>query len=429
MKTQETELIRRAQSAAETDTPCSILILNLAGIPHIEDPVFFRILVTSLEKRAGMLKADRFNLVGHRLSFVVEASAAAELERAITQLSELLLSHGKAEIEIIRFDIPAKLDAFFEQARLLVDLARNQVHDSIEEALSDEQENLSRFLSIEETLHSADISSLLREQAIYDFTDDQKPQIVAYEIFCSISDVEDLYSTSIKQNPWLFDHVTALLDERMLAHLTHDHNQADRVISINLHSETILSDGFRRFVQRISQHQLSNLVFELPYMEFLADPDRFQRALDRLAQNKLKVAIDGVAWTSLKSIVKPPSSVRFIKVEWHDQLSEIDDEGRLQILEQLERLGKNRCVLIHCGNLDAVKAGLDAGFRVMQGWGVDEDVAQIRRDYFDRTSAAIRAQNEMMEDLDPDEDDDDHAGGISKWFGKLFKTHHREDEF
>lgn len=428
MNTQETELIRRAQAAADEDKPCTILILNLAGIPHIDDPVFFRILVTSLEKRAGMLKADRFNLVGQRLSFVVEASGAIELERAIKQLSDLLLSHGKAEIGIVRFDIPAKLDAFLEEARLLVDLARIQADDAIEEALSDEQENLSRFLSIEETLHSADISSLVREQAIYDFTDDQKPQIVAYEVFCSITDVEDLYSTSIKQNPWLFDHVTALLDERMMAHLTHDHNQADRLISVNLHSATILSDGFRRFVQRISQHQLSNLVFELPYMEFLADPDQFQRALDRLAVTKLKVALDGVSWSSLKSVTTPPSSVRFVKVDWNEQLAEIDDEGRLQVLEQIERIGKNRCVLIHCGNQDAVKAGLDTGFRVLQGWGVDADVAQLRREYFDRTSAAIRAQNAMMEDLD-DEDDDDHAGGITSWFRNLIKSHRDEDDF
>ena len=428
MKTQETELIRHAQAAAQAAKPCTILILNLSGIPHIDDPVFFRILVTSLEKRAGMLNADRFNLAGHRISFVVQTSAASELERAITQLSELLLSHGKAEIAVTHFDIPAKLDAFLEEARLLVELARGQVHGSIEEALSDEQENLSRFLSIEETLHSADISSLLREQAIYDFTDDQKPQIVAYEIFCSISDVEDLYSTSIRQNPWLFDHVTALLDERMMAHLTHDHNQTDRLISVNLHSETILSDGFHRFVQRIRQHKLSNLVFELPYMEFLADPERFERALERLALSKLNVAIDGVAWSSLKSIVTPPSSVRFIKVEWNDKLAELDEEGRLEVLEQLERLGKNRCVLIHCGNLDAVKAGLDIGFRVLQGWGVDEDVAQLRREYFDRTSAAIRARNEMMDDLDADEEED-HATGISKWFQNLFKSHREDDGF
>ena len=430
MKTQETELLEEAAALVRAGTRDSAALLDLDHIPHVDDPFFFRVLQTKILEAVNPDNVKVFYLSHHRLCFIAPRNDIAEIEQKMAHLSAMLMEHGKSAIEIETYDLSDGDGPFLARCKRLVQEVLEADGEDGDAGISDE-DNLARYLQIEESLHSADLSSLVREQPIYDFTDEQEPAVVAYELSSAIKDLEQMFGTSIRRNPWLFDRVTELLDSRMLFHLMRDRANSERIMTINVHLKTLLSSNFKNFTQHASFDWQQRVIFEIPHIEMIGDPILFHNVVERLSTYRAKLAIDGVPWSSLKEIKDDQSIIRFIKIPWDDALTGLDDEQTTQLWDDVERLGRNRCILYHCSDLDAVKTALELGFRCLQGWGVDADIAQLRMEYVDRLILRSRQAKELEDQLEKEEEEaSSFLGGT--WLGKLFGGRKRkpsEDEW
>lgn len=407
MRTREPELLAYAERAAAERPDETALLIDLSQVPHIDDPAFFRVLVGRLQERARQLDAHRFDLADHKICFVVGSAAAASLDRAVASLSKLLVSHGRIAIEERRFPLRSRPDQFLALCRDLAKAVENRPDFRAED---DDGKALSAFLTIERNLSSADISNLLREQPIVDFSDPRHPSMLAIEVFTSIRAVQDLYGLSLQRNPWLFDRVTEILDRRMLFHLARDRARSGRRLSINLHLSTVLSDAFEDFVLDQRFDWRNSLIFELPHMEMIDEPKRYAAALARLEDMGAAIAIDGIPWTSLTHMTEAPADIRLLKVEWSNALAGLDGADRTGFTECLEKVGRDRVVLYHCPDASAVDAALALGVTNLQGWGVDERLETLHEAEVDAMTG--KELPERTEAATPET--------ASGWFSKKF---------
>lgn len=425
MRTQEVDLLMRATGPRPTGSSQAAVFVDLDRVPHIDDRFFFRVLKNRILDSIDAEKVDVFLLSRHRLCFVGGEQKIAEIYRKIEHLSHLLLEHSKAAIDLEVFDLRRQRDDFVDRCRRLVDEARQEEGDEEETTFSDEDENLSRYLMIEETLHSADLSSLVREQPIYDLEDKEEPKIIAYELSSDIENLEDMFGTSIRQNPWLFDRVTEILDKRMLFHLMRDRSGTERVLSINIHMANVLSEEFKAFAQRSSFGWQRHFIFELPFSEVVTDPTRYRHIIERFRTYHAMGAVDGVPWSRMKELHNSADTIQMIKVPWEEALRDLTESQSAVLKEDVERLGADRCVLYHCDDTEAAAIGLDLGFRFLQGYGVDEDVAEMHRQLVDRKVAQVRAMSDME---DEDEEDEAPKSAVGLWLQKVFGGRRRRDD-
>ena len=416
MRTQEVELLRHALDLRTSGSDRWAALIDLDRVPHIDDPFFFRVLKKRILHGIDDEVLKVFTLGRHRICFVGPRYDIVEIEHKIAHLSRMLIEHSKTAIESETFDLRQRLDEFVERCRRLAEQAQEANADDDEASFSSEDENLARYLTIEETLHSADLSSLVRERPIYDFSNEHEPQVVAYELVSDIENLEEMFGTSIRQNPWLFDRVTEILDKRMLFHLMRDRANTERIMSINMHVANILSEEFKDFARRSSFGWQRHFVFELPYIEAIDDPDRFRNVIERLRTYHAVAALDGVPWSSMKDITNSADTVQMIKVAWDDVLRDLTEAQESMLKEDIERVGSSRCVLYHCDDQEAAAVGLELGFRLLQGAGVDEDVEEIRREMVDRKVAQVRAMAGFEEE---EEEDYRPVGGVGDWIRGL----------
>lgn len=415
MTTQERELLAFATKVESAPALKVAVLSNLSRIPHIEDPTFFGVLRKRLENAVKGLEVTEFELSNYQICHVLDPGDASQLVQSLGRISKLLSDHGKLPIEVRTFDLQHHPDEFRAHARLLMAELQADPSRAYTE-MNEEDENLDRYLAIDENLHAADISSLIREQPIYDFTDGERPEIVAFELSSAINELEEVYGVPIRSNAWLFSRITAILDERMMKHLMHDLDMSRRRIGINLHLSSVLGPAFREFAHRTSFGWQDNLIVEMPFLEVLDSPTDFHSALDTLRYNHGLAAVDDVPLMQMERIPDMPEQVRFIKVRWTDDIAKLDSDVEIPVLEQLERFGKERCVLTHCENTASVETALHLGFRVLQGRGVDADVADLRRQQVDRTIAAIDMQNALYDEVE----DEVAINPVARFFKSMF---------
>lgn len=416
MRTQEVELLMRATELRDAPAGRWAALIDMDHIPHVDDRFFFRVLKNRVLESLNRDRVEVFLLSHHRLCVIGSRHDIGVVQQKMAHLSNLLLEHSKAAIECQVFDPSSRPEEFAERCRKLVEEVREENPEEEDASFSDEDENLARYLTIEETLHSADLSSLVREHPIYDFEDPGQPRIIAYELSSDIENLEDMFGTSIRQNPWLFDRVTEILDKRMLFHLMRDRASTERMISINIHMANVLSDEFKAFAQRSSFGWQHHFIFEIPFIEMNDDPDRYRHVVERFRTYHAMGAVDGVPWSSLKELHNSADTIQFIKVPWSEALRGLSDAQSELMKEDIERLGTSRCVLYHCDDSEAAAVGLDLGFRFLQGQGVDADVAERHRQLVDRKVAEVRALSEIERH---DREEEEPRSGFVAWLRRL----------
>lgn len=420
MATMERELLAFAMKAKEEATEKVVIFADLSRIPHVQDPTFFRVLSSRLDHASRDVGARVFELHDHQICYVLAPDDAATLIHSLARISALLVDHGKTPIEVQTFDLRRHADSFLEFCRILV--SKSQPEDAVDiSSLTDEDANLDKFLTIEENLHAADVSSLLRQQPIYDVTDPATPTIVAYEVFTSLDSLEEIYGLAIRKNAWLMSRVTEILDGRIMNHLMYSGQIARDAVSINLHQSSVLGSLFHDFANRTSFGWRNNLIVELPYIETMEAQDDFEAALEVLRVHHVLAAIDDVPISRLDRVAADKKILRFVKVRWAEDIKQLGEDATETVRAEIARLGVERCVLTHCDDVDAVQVGLHLGFRVLQGHGVDEDVSELHKQQIGNAIASREIENSIFDEPEKEQTSDI----LGKFFLKIFG---RKDE-
>ena len=223
-------------------------------------------------------------------------------------------------------------------------------------------------------LGGADLSRMIRRQAVCALVGCAKPQPLFHEIFVSIAELGEavLPHVEIAANPWLFQMLTETLDRRVLAHLMRREDKTlNGDVSINLTVQTLLSPAFQAFDEGIKANQRYTIVFELQSIDIFADLGAFQSARDFARERGYRICIDGVTHDSLPFIDRQRLGVDLLKLTWDKALIGARfPAGGLD--EYVRRCGQARMILCRCDDPYAVDLGQTAGISLFQGRHIEE---------------------------------------------------------
>jgi hypothetical protein len=181
-------------------------------------------------------------------------------------------------------------------------------------------------------------------------------------------------------DPFLFRHLAARLDTRMLATLLSQIGRGGPLdaaasgsgpgLHLNLTLPTIRSEAFTRLLSAVGQAD-GQLGIEVSFVEVCADPAAWRHARELTARHGVTLVLDGVSPLALR-LTRPwllqPDLVKF---EWLPRLPTAEGIEQAQINEGIEMLDPNRIVLHRAETEAALAWGQAHGISRFQGRHVD----------------------------------------------------------
>lgn len=185
-------------------------------------------------------------------------------------------------------------------------------------------------------------------------------------------------------DPFLFSHLAARLDRRMLGALRDDvpgggllsMGLGAAALHINMTVAGILSQGFANFAAATPQAIAAGLRVgvEVPLVEAFADVKAFILARERLRQAKLALILDGLNHQMLTLTNPGTLEPSLVKLSWSPAMPDAGPE----LAAAVARLGPERVVLHRTENEAAVAWGLKHGIMRFQGRFIDAMLAAAR---------------------------------------------------
>lgn len=344
-----------------------------------------RIAANSFEDLVKKLHGQIFVLTNTDLMFIFKDGALDEVEAAIIKMrflfsdDPLLAEEGASRPGA--FATWYRLDRDYDK---LLQLARNLVEEeqdrrALEAAQRPVVEEKARVAAgealtplllarMEQALSQADLSNLLRRQAICAIVGKATPQPILHEVFVSIADLREtvLPKGDIAGNIWLFQHLTETLDRRVLAMLNkHDDRTLSGDISINLNVATLLSPEFLVFDDNLRAGMRSTIVLELQSIDVLGDLGAYLFARDFAHDRGYRICIDGINHLTLPFVDRERLGADLVKLNWDPEMSRPPHSSPLR--DAVERASPNRVVLSRCESRQAIEFGQSLGMTLFQG--------------------------------------------------------------
>lgn len=225
------------------------------------------------------------------------------------------------------------------------------------------------------SIQRADLSNVMRRQAICAIIGEESPKPVFREVYISIADLRDslMPKRDIASDRWLFQHLTQHLDRRVLSLLRRNDDQAiAHSYSINLNISTLLSQEFLQFDQNLRAGARGTIIIELQKVDIFADLGAYVFARDYLKERGYRVCLDGVSSVTLSFIDREGLGLDFIKVFWTPDMADPMATQRTEAFrDAVERTGRSRLILARCDSEEAVRFGQSVGLRLFQGRHID----------------------------------------------------------
>ncbi len=234
---------------------------------------------------------------------------------------------------------------------------------------------------VEDVLANADLSAMIRTQPICAITRQDPPEPVLEEMFVSIGALEETLTpdVSLTADPWLFQHLTAFLDRRMLSQVLREHYNTTRAFSLNLNVGTVLSPEFLKFDQGIAMGVRGRLVIELQKVDIFNDMGAYMFARDFLRERGYRICLDGLTYLTLPFIDRERLGLDFLKLYWSAELFGGVRQAMLDDLQdQVHAAGQARMIICRCDSQDAIRLGQDLGISLFQGRHIDQLLAKHR---------------------------------------------------
>ncbi len=238
-------------------------------------------------------------------------------------------------------------------------------------------------------LAADDLSRMVRTQPVCLMTADKLLVPVFRELYTSIHDLEQATRLALRlsANRWLFQHLTRILDRRMLGLLAGDeaahpavHELRGRLLSlgnfsVNLNVASVLSRQFQAFDAAIANRIRGTVVLELHKVDVFADLGSYMYVRDFARRRGYRICLDGVSYLSLPFIDRAELDVDLMKIYWTDDMT--DDEARLRKL--VRQAGARRVILCRCDTGQAIEFGRGVGISLFQGKQVDDTMEDEAR--------------------------------------------------
>lgn len=344
-------------------------------------------------------RGQRFMLENADFVFVYEAEAQPEVEAEIDTLRKLL---GVARVPGADcegrgldtwFDLETSYESFVALVRSATEPGGLLSSADWDPAPTDEgalpvkasddvaatRETANR---LSQALQNADLSNLLRRQAVYALGRPMYPRLLFREFYYSIPDLGEalLPRGNLTSNTALFRHATKILDKVMLSSLMRDKiSYTERGVSINLNLSTVLSDDFSRFDNSMEAADRNATVIELQCADIVSEAKAYERVRGLLRERGYRVCVDGVTAAALERVDRACSGVDFVKVHWDPALVDLAENQRAGLLARPKTGREPRLVITRVGTPDAVTFGQSLGIELFQGRYIDAFAKKDRR--------------------------------------------------
>ncbi len=209
-----------------------------------------------------------------------------------------------------------------------------------------------------------------------------------HEVTFSIAGLEGRVATAapVSADPFLFRHLAARLDMRMLEMLSQEaggggpldiKRPGPPALHLNLTIQGILSESFARLVA-VGGTAPGRVGVEISLLEAVADSAAFARARAVLANSGCAFVLDGVSHLTLLMTRPGLFDASLIKLDWSPRLAEIGEAEQGLIDRAIREIGLHRIVLHRAETEAALRWGLARGIRRFQGRHVDAMLGAAR---------------------------------------------------
>ena len=304
--------------------------------------------------------------------------------------------------DLLRVDTPAGLDLvsvwpLAAHSRALQDYARARV--ARQEGVAAMEEDIAGQTGAVDSL-----GSFISSSAIADLLQRQSAILLAgggvggeakggirplyHEVTFSIAGLEGRVASAVpvSADPFLFRHLAARLDQRMLEMLGREAGRGGPLditrpgppaLHLNLTIQGILSEAFARLVA-VGGTAPGRVAVELSLLEVVADSAAFARARAILAESGCAFVLDGVSHLTVLMTRPGLFDADLIKLDWSPRLAELAEAERGLIDRALREIGLSRIVLHRAETEAALRWGLAHGIRRFQGRHVDAMLGAAR---------------------------------------------------
>lgn len=372
-----------------SDSPDHVALLtDFSGVTNMDNPTIADVLVEQYIQAAETMASRFVRLDAHYFAALADKGGARRLEQSTQELSRIVEGQGLGSITTEQFLLIRDGRSFADRIGAIIGRDPRANFPSKAGSNSD----IAKLLQIENTLRTADISSLTKLQTIYDFAKPKTPVPLFRELSVSLDLLDEMFDISLRTNSWLLSRVLLILDRRMLFHLIRERKEHDLPFGINAKVDTILSDEFAKLISRLAAQQHDTLIIEMSSYDRLNRREDFDRALSRLADLGLHASFDGITWPELEQLADEYPALNIFKVRWTGDDADKSDKELDELADMVERIGDSRIVLEHADSEHAVEFGLDIGLRLFQGTGATDWVKNEREKARDRDiKKAMRA--------------------------------------
>lgn len=357
-----------------------------------------RVAISTFEDLVKQFDGAMFHLVNHDIVFVCKGARPEALDQAVLKLRYLFSEDPLTRYADDQTDggfctwyvLETDYDRFQAMAKRFHELSQahsqqsQRLRDALARPNSMRQRPAMSASDLAEVLRSignADLSSMVRHQAVCAVARQADPMPIFHEMYVSIGDLEAqlLPGASMTGNPWLFQHLTQSLDRRMLSQVVRDHANDERPFSLNLNVSTVLSDDFRKFDQGIGLGVRGRLVIELQKVDIFADMGAYLFARDFLRERGYRICLDGLTHLVLPYIDRERLGIDLLKMYWSEELDAgMRPESFAQLRSTIKKAGQARLILTRCDSEHAIRAGHELGISLFQGRHIDDLLNKTR---------------------------------------------------
>lgn len=357
---------------------------------------YVRTAVSSFDELVPVTNGRVFTMTNNDIVFIFPISGCDEVDSAIFKLKFLFtddpLINGELDEAFNDFyDIEKQFQDFLNLARRMVQENKEVRKVSGAAARHDDDPAQKRegapltpreLSRVDEALRRADLSNMMRRQAICAIIGDAQPQQVFNELFISIKDLQQtlMPNFNVTSNRWLFQHLTEILDKRMLSLLSKtDDSSVSGSVSINLNVSTLLSPDFLAFDDNVKAGQRGTIVLELQKMDIFADLSAYFFARDFCRERGYRICVDGISHHTLSFMDRAKLGVDMVKLIWLASMAELDENSLEELKAAVKTCGETRVILCRCDDERAVQWGHANGITMFQGRHVEHLLTEYAR--------------------------------------------------
>lgn len=241
--------------------------------------------------------------------------------------------------------------------------------------------NLSRLAMVEGDLRRADLSQAFRRQPICIVMKDNSIKPVFEEIYVNIPHLRKLIGMQVDftANKGLFKYLTECLDLHVLTVLGARASLYMRSpVSININIETILSNAFSEFDQRVKMQLKPSLILEISIADVFGDMNAYVAARNLAHNLGYRICLDGLSRQGFTQLDRKQLDFDLIKLHWSaDSRAALSQMDHKPMEDAIKRIGPARVVLCRCDSPHAIEYGQSLGITMFQGRYTDKMVDPV----------------------------------------------------